>query len=141
MVLSAPSKQNLAPSTRIAAERHWGLQPPGSAVDLQLHQLGGDSSAADRLPSHGHRQVEASRAGAAGLDVDHRPTLPSPIRPTLGAAQFLTQVQALAEAEQHAGGSFSLLSSDLKSEAAARRRAHACMTFQGHTDGVWVLAV
>ena len=75
------------------------------------------------------------------LDVDPGPTPTAPVQQSLGAGPFLTQAQAVAAAEQHAGGPLSLLSADLVSEAQARGRAQACNTFMGHPDGVWLLVV
>ncbi len=68
-------------------------------------------------------------AGRLGMSTDPD-TLPRLVRQTRVEPGPHVHIQAVAAAEQHAGGPLSLLSADLVSEAQARGRAQqACNTF------------
>ncbi len=75
------------------------------------------------------------------LDVPPEPSPTPPVRQTLGAGPFLSQEEALASAREHQGTDLELLGAELVPEAEARRRAGACNTYTGHSEGVWLLTV
>ena len=75
------------------------------------------------------------------LDTAPGPSATPPVRQELGPGPFLTQDEALARLRQRNGEGIELLAAELLPEAEARRRAGACGTYTGHSDGVWLLTV
>ncbi len=75
------------------------------------------------------------------LDTPPGPSPTPPVRQSLGAGPFLSQEEALAAARRAQGEGIELLGAELVPEAEARRRAAACGTYSGHSEGVWVLTV
>ncbi len=73
------------------------------------------------------------------LDAPPAPSPTPPVRQELGEGPFLGEEEALVGL--HEGEDVKLLEAELVSEAEARRRAGACSSYSGHSEGVWLLTV